>query len=448
MTTAAPTRADELAEVLGENGPVLDDKAQAAIKAYVDSQIQSGIGNRISEGVQAGLAEFYKTQNDIDGARPNVAAAAPDPAKARNPLYNARAAGAKLDGKFGSVTDMLLGLRDEAAGTGSEAARLVSKLRNDFSSTTPSEGGFLVPEEYRAEMMRVGLETSVVRANGARVIPMSAPRVSFPTVDTTTNVGSVFGGVIAYWTAEAAQLTASSPTFGRVTLDTNKLTAYAEIPNELLEDSAPSVEPLAGQIYPEAMTWYEDRGFISGNGVGQPLGYQNADCMVTVAKESSQAAATVLWANIVKMYSRMLPTSLGRAVWVINQTVLVQLLQMTLPVKNVAGTENVGGSVVGIAYDQGTGRPMMTLLGRPIVVTEKVPALGTAGDITFVDFGYYLIGDRQQLVAAKSEHFKFNEDTTAYRWVQRLDGRPWLQDEITPANGDTLSPFVNLATRA
>jgi hypothetical protein len=78
---------------------------------------------------------------------------------------------------------------------------------------------------------------------------------------------------------------------------------------------------------------------------------------ITISKETSQAASTLLWANIVKMYSRMLPTSLGKAVWIMNQDVLPQLLQMTLPVKNVAGTENVGGSAVGIAYGQGTSRP-------------------------------------------------------------------------------------------
>jgi HK97 family phage major capsid protein len=77
------------------------------------------------------------------------------------------------------------------------------------------------------------------------------------------------------------------------------------------------------------------------------------------------------------MYSRMLPTSLGKAVWIMNQDVLPQLLQMTLPVKNVAGTENVGGSRSASPTAQGTGTPQFTLLGRPVVLTEKVSTLGT-----------------------------------------------------------------------
>jgi HK97 family phage major capsid protein len=91
----------------------------------------------------------------------------------------------------------------------------------------------------------------------------------------------------------------------------------------------------------------------------------------------------------------------------------------------------------------------MSLLGRPLVVTEKVSALGTQGDLSFVDFGFYLIGDRQAMSATSSEHYKFNQDVTAFRIIERVDGRPWVQSAITPANGstNTLSPFVQLQAR-
>ena len=48
-----------------------------------------------------------------------------------------------------------------------------------------------------------------------------------------------------------------------------------------------------------------------------------------------------------------------------------------------------------------------------------------------------------------SPHYKFGNDVTSYRVIERLDGRPWLQSAITPKNnGSTLSPFVQLTTRA
>jgi HK97 family phage major capsid protein len=83
-------------------------------------------------------------------------------------------------------------------------------LRNALSSPAPAEGGFLIPEEYRAELQRIALENGVVRANGARVIPMSVPRIKFPVLDSTSNASSVHGGIIAYWGEEGAALTASA----------------------------------------------------------------------------------------------------------------------------------------------------------------------------------------------------------------------------------------------
>jgi HK97 family phage major capsid protein len=162
---------------------------------------------------------------------------------------------------------------------------------------------------------------------------------------------------------------------------------------------------------------------------------------VSVAKETGQTAATVVWQNIVKMYSRMLPQSLNNAVWIVAPDVLPELFTMALQV-------GVAGSAIYI-QNGAVGAPM-TLLGRPVIVSEKASKVGTAGDISFVDLSYYLVGDRQALEVAQSEHVNFATDKTAIRFIQRVDGKPWILSAITPANGstNTLSPFVNLATRA
>jgi HK97 family phage major capsid protein len=108
----------------------------------------------------------------------------------------------------------------------------------------------------------------------------------------------------------------------------------------------------------------------------------------------------------------------------------------------------VGGSAVWLTDAHGA--PQLTLLGCPVIVTEKTPGiLGAQGDISFVDFGFYLIGDRQHMTLDRSGHVGFRSDTTDFRVIQRNDGRPWLQSAITPQNGGpTLSPFVQLAVRA
>ncbi|HLA81551.1 MAG TPA: phage major capsid protein, partial [Thermoleophilia bacterium] len=73
---------------------------------------------------------------------------------------------------------------------------------------------------------------------------------------------------------------------------------------------------------------------------------------------------------------------------------------------------------------------------------------GSGKDIGFYDLGYYLIGDRMQMRAESSPHVKFQNDITAYRIIERVDGRGWIQSAITPQNStNTLSPFVCLGER-
>ena len=227
-----------------------------------------------------------------------------------------------------------------------------------------------------------------------------------------------------------------------MTLKANKLASYCEVPNELLTDSIVSFAALIDDLLPQAIAWFEDTGFMTGNGTGQPLGVLNAAALVSVTKETGQVADTIVWENLVKMYSRMLPASLGRAVWVANNDCFPELATMALSV----GT---GGGAIWL--NNGVAGPPATILGRPLILTEKVPTVGGAGsgkDISFIDFGYYLLGDRQEMRAESSPHFKFQNDMTVYRVIERVDGRPWLQSAITPQNStSTLSPYVTLGER-
>lgn len=355
-----------------------------------------------------------------------------------NTLYNKNAMGAKHDAMFESPAAFMHAISEHAAKDSVLSSQLIT-LRNDLSSIKPSDGGFLIPEILRAELLRVALEKAIVRSR-ARIIPMDSLTVPFPTVDSTSNVSSVFGGVVGYWTEEGATLTESQPRFGRVELRANKLTLYTEVPNELIRDAKPSMEAFINDIFPEALAWFEDVACFIGGGVGEPLGFLNAPAAISVTRSTTTAGDNVEWVDIANMYSRMLPQSLDRAVWVISPDVMPSMLTATLP----------GGGPIIISsgqYINGTGKPVMTLLGLPIVVSEKARAVGTAGDINLVDFGFYLFGDRQAMSARQSEDFRFNTDVTAFRVIERIDGRPWLASAITPQNGGaTLSPFVKLTS--
>jgi len=62
------------------------------------------------------------------------------------------------------------------------------------------------------------------------------------------------------------------------------------------------------------------------------------------------------------------------------------------------------------------------LLGYPVLVTEKVPDLGSYGDVILGNFAHYLVGSRKGFTSRVSYDFKFDEDLTSWRFVGRLDG--------------------------
>ena len=344
--------------------------------------------------------------------------------------------GLGLAGQFDGLQDFGLTVLRSLFERGMPDARL-----KDMSELIPGDGGFLVPEEFRAELLMLALETAVVRPR-ANVVPMGSSSLRYPAILDTSHATNVFGGVSGAWVAEGGTVSSATnqPSFSGVRLTANKLTAYSVFSNELRADSALSIENLITTLYPQAVAYFEDDAFLNGTGAGQPLGIINADAMISVAKETGQAATTVVWENILKMYSRMLPSSLGRAVWVAHNDTFPQLATMSLAVGTGGGAVWLGNGVSG---------PPVTVLGRPVVFTEKAQTLGTAGDISFVDFGQYLIGDRQAMTMAASDHVLFTTDENVVRFIQRVDGRPWLVSALTPRNGsNTVSPYVNLATRS
>ena len=69
---------------------------------------------------------------------------------------------------------------------------------------------------------------------------------------------------------------------------------------------------------------------------------------------------------------------------------------------------------------------------------------------TVANMGQYMSGQKVAgLRAETSMHLWFDYDVTAFKFVMRVAGQPWLSAPVSPANGaNTYSPFVTLAARA
>jgi HK97 family phage major capsid protein len=466
VTTATPDTADALLEAISDpnwikNNFKTPEDIKASHQRYAelanqrDPGLQGQVNDQVSGLNRELLMQITQAGDALRNATEGVKRINLDPnevpGRRAGKLYNRHAPGAKLEKlnlkqtqTWADFMSNAYHKADRFASTQARVAELMefrqklAEVENSFSSNVPADGGFLIPERLRADLLRVALETALMR-RFARVIPMDSLTVPFPTLDSTSNASTVHGGIAAYWTEEGQALVDSDPTFGRVVLKANKLTARADVPNELFQDSIISLEAFISDVFPDAMAWFEDTAFINGTGVGEPLGWLRAAAAVIQDDEAGQPASTIVWQNILRMYARMLPSSLGRAIWVANINTFPELAQMALSV----GT---GGSAVWL--NNGVVGPPMTILGRPVYFTEKVPSVTDQGCISFIDPGYYLIGDRQTMRAETSAHYRFANDITTMRFIQRLDGRPWIESAITPQNGtDTLSPIVILGDR-
>lgn len=313
------------------------------------------------------------------------------------------------------------------------------------NETVDSEGGFLVQTDFSTEIFKVMHDTSTI-ASRCRPWPISssANGTKINAVkESSRATGSRYGGVRAYWVAEGGDITASSMDFRQIALDLNKLAAVVYATDEILADTT-QLNTLMTTAVPDELNFVLEDSIIDGDGAGKPHGILNSNALVAIAKETGQAASTVLGTNIVKMWARAWGRSRMNAVWLINQDVEPQLMEANLPI----GTGGVPVYLPAGGYSQS---PYGTLFGRPVIPTEYNKTLGTVGDVMLVDFSQYLLASKVAggIETAESIHVQFLTDQTAFRFIYRVDGQPAWESAMTPYNGsNTLSPFVALATRS
>ncbi len=309
-----------------------------------------------------------------------------------------------------------------------------------MSEFVPSDGGFLVQKDMAQELIKKTYDVAVV-APRCRRITVSGNGLKLKGIDETSRAnGSRWGGVLAYWQAEADTATATKPKFREIDLDLKKLLAFCYATDELLAD-ATALESVITQAFAEEMAFKLDDAIINGDGVGKPLGVLAAPCLVSVTGETGQTSTTIVAENVIKMRSRLWARSRGGAVWLINQDCEPQLMTMGVAV----GT---GGIPVWLPANGLTTIPYDRLFGAPVIPIEQCATMGTVGDIIYGDFGEYLLIEKGGLQAASSIHVRFLYDENCFRFVLRTDGEPSWNSALTPFKGsNTISPFVAVATR-
>lgn len=277
-------------------------------------------------------------------------------------------------------------------------------LLKDMTEGTDSEGGHLVPDEFRPVLIRL-VETFGLARQYATVLPMSRMELHIP---------KLASGVTVYWIGEAGAITQSQPSFGLLNLIAKKMAALVPVTGELLEDSSIAIANLLATLFAEAIAKEEDRIAFAGDvtGVGDPFnGLLHDSDVISVAMGAGKTSfADVNADDIASLVVAPASSAAEGARLLLHRTVF-----------NVIRTlKTTTGEYI---YAAPGGNQPATLWSYPYSLTDVMPAITeSAVDKPFIGFGnlrHLYIGDRKKMGIALSTHVGFANDLTYIRVIQR-----------------------------
>ena len=281
--------------------------------------------------------------------------------------------------------------------------------------TTGEGGGFLVPEEFMAEVVRKQVKSAVIRPN-ARVFSGVGKKGILPRET---------GTVTMSWENEnVAGTESTNPKFGQVSWNLNKLKGLTKISNELLGGAGIDVVDLLASMFAEQGALEEDKQFMTGDGSAKPLGIRNT----TGVGSTTQTGANLAYADFVKAKHALKSQYRANATWLLHNDILA----LAAKIIDLQGRpifldlSSLGG--------QGTNQtiPAQTigfLLGMPVVEQNDIPVnLGggsNESEIWLADLNYYGIFDQGTMeVTSTTEGFgTFESDQIAVKMLQFVDGK-------------------------
>jgi HK97 family phage major capsid protein len=349
---------------------------------------------------------------------------------------------------FESLGEMALAVRGHALKHGHDP-----RLEHLAAATTygsegiGSDGGFAVPPTFREAILKTifGEQSLLSRC---MIETVDGNSFNMPIDETTPWATS--GNIRATFESEASAAAQTKPALGERVLKLNKLRVFVPVSNEVLED-APGLDFYLRSKVPDAITFKLNQKLLLGNGVGEPFGVMNSGALITITKESSQASATIMGINVVKMFSRLPNGSAATAAWVYNHEIGPQLFTLSILGRGATGADVATfGGLLPVVYDPDSEVGVGRLLGCACIPSQSLPVLGTTGDLVLVDWRHYLVvlksgpNPKTEL----SIHLWFDQDISAFKFTLRLAGLPTWSAAASPLNGSTnLSPYICLQTR-
>jgi len=301
-----------------------------------------------------------------------------------------------------------------------------------------TDGGFMVPTQFVEAMRSIEPDSAIFRPR-ATVIPAGSPpdaEIEIPVLN-QSSAENIYGGVQVQWIDEGDTKPETDLKLDKISLKPHEVAAHIIVTDKLLRNWGAASSILSSKLR-GAMIGAEEYAFFTGNGVAKPMGVLNSPARIDYTRAT---ASTITYADVVGMLARMIRRG-GSPIWTCNQTIIPQLANI-----RDTGNNNI------FVFNAAQGIPA-TLLGYPIVFNERVPSLGTRGDLCLLDLSEYLIKDGSGPFVATSEHVFFRQNKTVIKAFWNVDGQGAMNEPMAlesnsatvggAVSATTVSPFIIL----
>lgn len=289
-------------------------------------------------------------------------------------------------------------------------------------TVTGAGGGFLIPEGFRAELMRAMEAFGGVRTNARVITTDSGNTIDIPTVDDTSNTGRL----LAINTA----VTTTDITFGQVQLEAFKYSSdLVLVPVELMEDAAFDMDGMVTSILAERLGRITETHYTVGTGTAQPNGVVTAS---TLGKQGIAGQTTTVTADdLVDLFHSVDPAYRSGAAFMMADLTIAAIRKLKT---GVTGDETY-------LWQPGlrAGQPD-TLLGRPVIVNQNVPQMAAnALSILFGNFSNFWVRDVRGIRFVRLDERYADVDQVGFVVFLRSDS-----DLVGPVG--TIKHYQNSAT--
>ena len=267
-----------------------------------------------------------------------------------------------------------------------EAHNLRRLEEKALSAGTDADGGYLVPDEIEAGVMRALRDASPIRAiAGVRQVSANTYKKPFAITGAATG-----------WVAETGtRAQTTSPTLSELAFPTMELYSMPAATQTLLEDAAVNIDEWVADEVRVAFAEQENAAFVSGDGSNKPKGFLAYATVAEASWEWSKIGYLTTGVSggfpttdpadkLIDLVYTLKSGYRAGAHWVLNRSTQGQIRKI----------KDGDGNYIWRPGDQAGQNP--TLMGFPIAETEDMPDIAANSfAIAFGDFGRgYLVVDR------------------------------------------------------